>query len=72
MTVKHLSVRELARRWGIKIRTLERWRHTGFGPGFLRLGGRVVYREEDIEAYEQRHYYSSTSQPMEHTEENGE
>ena len=64
MAVKHLNVRELSRRWGIKIRTLERWRYTGFGPCFLRLGGRVMYREEDIEAFERSHCYISTSQSI--------
>lgn len=42
----------LARRWNISPRTLERWRYKRVGPRYLRLGGRVVYRLEDIEAYE--------------------
>ena len=63
MTVKHLSPRELAERWGVKPRTLERWRTMGHGPQFLRLGGRVAYRQADIEAYEASHYYSSVGQP---------
>ena len=33
-------------------RTLERWRFTGEGPQFVKLGGRVIYRLEDIEAYD--------------------
>jgi hypothetical protein len=38
-------------------RTLERWRWLGEGPAFLKLGrgGHVVYRLEDIEAYEIQH-----------------
>jgi hypothetical protein len=44
---------ELAVRWKISHRTLERWRWTGEGPRFVKLGGRVVYRLEDVEAYEQ-------------------
>ncbi|MCX7382580.1 MAG: helix-turn-helix domain-containing protein [Alphaproteobacteria bacterium] len=52
MTLKHLNQTELARRWRISPRTLERWRWVGQGPVFLKLGGRVVYRLEDIEAYE--------------------
>lgn len=44
---------ELAVRWGISHRTLERWRWTGEGPKFLKVGGRVVYRLSDIEEYEQ-------------------
>lgn len=63
MTIKHLSSRELATRWGLKPRTLERWRAVGLGPHFLRLGGRIAYRLEDVEAYEQSHYFSSTSEP---------
>ena len=44
---------QLAARWGISHRTLERWRWTGEGPKFVKLGGRVVYRLSDIEEYEQ-------------------
>ena len=47
-----LNQTELAARWSISARTLERWRWTGEGPAFLKIGGRVVYRLEDIEAYE--------------------
>lgn len=48
-----LNQKELARRWNISHRTLERWRWTGQGPTFLKLGGRVLYRLSDIEAFEQ-------------------
>ncbi len=54
MRRKHcLNQKELARRWGISHRTLERWRYAGEGPAFLKLGGRVLYRLSDIEAFEQ-------------------
>lgn len=54
MPQKHcLNQKELARRWGLSHRTLERWRYTGQGPAFLKLGGRVLYRLPDIEAFEQ-------------------
>ena len=48
-----LNQKELARRWGISHRTLERWRYTGQGPAFLKLGGRVLYRLPDVEVFEQ-------------------
>lgn len=48
----HLHQVDLARRWKLSPRTLERWRWTGEGPLFVKLGGRVVYRLEDIEAFE--------------------
>ena len=49
---RHLNAVELSRRWSLSPRTLERWRWMGTGPEFLKIGGRVVYRLEDIEAYE--------------------
>ena len=50
--VRHLNQEQLARRWAVSPRTLERWRSIGRGPAFLRLVGRVAYRLEDIEAFE--------------------
>jgi hypothetical protein len=43
---------DLARRWKISPRTLERWRWLGEGPQYLKLGGRVLYRVADIEEFE--------------------
>ncbi len=48
----HLSEKLLARRWGLSHRTLERWRHDAQGPAYLKVGGRIIYRIEDIEAFE--------------------
>jgi predicted site-specific integrase-resolvase len=63
MPIKHLRQAEVAQRWNVSPRTLERWRWTGQGPRFLKVGGRVVYRIEDIEAYEARQLRTSTVQP---------
>jgi hypothetical protein len=52
MDLRHLHQTHLARRWRISPRTLERWRWLGQGPRYLKIGGRVVYRLEDIEAFE--------------------
>lgn len=52
MTITHLNQIELARRWRISPRTLERWRWQRVGPRYLKVGGRVLYRLEDIEAFE--------------------
>lgn len=52
MEVTHLNQHELARRWKLSERTLERWRWLGVGPTYLKLGGRVVYRLADIETFE--------------------
>ena len=47
-----LSQIELAARWKISHRTLERWRWAQEGPRYLKIGGRVVYRASDVEAFE--------------------
>ena len=52
MSISHFSQAELAFRWRISPRTLERWRWSKTGPVFLKIGGRVIYRLEDIEAFE--------------------
>lgn len=52
---------ELSRRWGISPRTLERWRWLGEGVPFLKIGGHVVYRLSDVEAYEAAQFRRSTS-----------
>ncbi len=50
--IRHLNQHDLAARWGVSVRTLERWRWLNQGPAFLKIGGRVAYRQEDIKAYE--------------------
>ncbi|PIR38111.1 MAG: hypothetical protein COV35_07680 [Alphaproteobacteria bacterium CG11_big_fil_rev_8_21_14_0_20_39_49] len=62
MPIKHFHQSELAKRWCVSTRTLERWRWLGRGPKYLKIGGRVVYRLEDIEAYEAGQIRSSTSE----------
>lgn len=49
-----LTQSELAERWRISPRTLERWRWQKTGPAFTKLGGKVVYALSDVEAYERR------------------
>ena len=61
MSVKHLNQRQLADRWDVSEATLERWRTAGIGPVFLKLQGRVLYRVEDIEAFESDSLRQSTS-----------
>jgi hypothetical protein len=64
MHIRHLDQRQLARRWCLSPRTLERWRWTGEGPRYLKLGGRIVYREDDIEVYEADRLLASTGKPV--------
>jgi len=50
--IRHLNQVDLARRWNLSPRTLERWRWLRQGPRYLKIGGRIVYRLDDIEVYE--------------------
>ena len=52
MEEKHITQAELARRWRLSPRTLERWRWQGNGPAYLKIGGRIVYRKEDVAEFE--------------------
>ena len=48
--MRNLDENELAERWDKSPRTLEGWRRQGKGPRYLKIGGRVVYRLDEIEA----------------------
>ena len=63
--IHHLNQVELSRRWSISPRTLERWRWLGQGPRYLKIGGRVVYRLDDVEAYEAQQVRTSTANTVE-------
>ena len=63
MTAERLTQRDLANRWHVSEACLERWRSEGRGPIFLKLAGRVLYRLEDVETFEQESLRASTSQP---------
>lgn len=51
--IKLLTQHDVAFRWNMSARTLERWRWEGIGPAHLKIGRCVRYRLEDIEEYEQ-------------------
>jgi hypothetical protein len=63
-SLRRLCQKDLARRWGLSTRTLERWRMEGRGPAFMKLGGRVIYRAEDIEAFELERLHQSTAEAL--------
>lgn len=62
MSTRHLNQTELSARWNLSPRTLERWRWLGEGPRYLKLGGRVLYRVEDVEQFESTNAVGTTGQ----------
>jgi predicted DNA-binding transcriptional regulator AlpA len=57
-----LNEQELAQRWGMSHKTLQRWRNEGRGPKYLKLSKRVSYPIESILAFEHRSLHQSTSE----------
>jgi len=52
MPDRFLNQTELAARWNVSPRTLERWRWEGGGPPHLKIGSCVRYRLRDVEDFE--------------------
>ena len=49
---KRLTTAEVADRYRTSPSTVRWWRHIGYGPAGTRYGRRVLYREEDLDAWE--------------------
>ncbi len=60
---RFLRTPEAARFLGLSGRTLEKHRTYGTGPLYSKLGGRVVYRLEELQAWAARGAKASTSDP---------
>ena len=62
---RYLSELELANRWGISPKTLQRWRGCGKGPLFAKFSKKVGYPldgQGGVLAWEQSVLYRSTSE----------
>ena len=57
-----LNENELAQRWGISPKTLQRWRSEGRGPRYLKLSKRVSYPLEAILDFEYSALHESTAE----------
>lgn len=49
---KHLKPAELAARLRVSIKTLAHWRCKGEGPRYLKVGGRILYPQDEVAHYE--------------------
>jgi predicted DNA-binding transcriptional regulator AlpA len=63
MSPRYLRTPEAARLLGLSARTLEKHRCYGTGPLYRKLGGRVVYRLEDLQRWADEGTRASTSDP---------
>ena len=58
---RYLRTQEAARFLGLSPRTMEKHRTYGTGPRYSKLGGRVVYRVDDLQAWVAKGTKASTS-----------
>ena len=58
----HLDTREAAAWLGLSPKTLERYRVSGEGPDFIRIGTRVRYLLEDLEKWASARRWTSTTE----------
>lgn len=56
---------QLCKLWSITLDTLRKWRLTGYGPIYIKVGGAVRYRPEDVRAFEQQTMYRSSGEKIE-------
>ena len=64
---EYLDQRGVAARYNVSERTLERWRSTGDGPPFVRIGPRrIVYRLSDCEAWAASRTYPHRAAELAH------
>ncbi len=55
MTAEFLSEKEVAKRIGLSLASLQRRRMAGDGPEYARIGGRLLYRWDDVERWFEAH-----------------
>ena len=60
---RYLRTKEAAEFLSLSARTLEKHRTCGTGPAYKKLGGRVVYAVDDLQAWAERGAVTSTTDP---------
>lgn len=60
-TAPILTVPEVAEMLRTPPATLRYWRHVGDGPPSFKIGRRVMYRAEDVEAWLEQQYATTAS-----------
>lgn len=58
---KYLTTVEVAEKCRTATETARYWRHIGYGPPSFKIGRRVLYRVEDVEAWLDQEYREQTA-----------
>jgi predicted DNA-binding transcriptional regulator AlpA len=62
-SVRLIDEHEAAKRLGLAVATLRRWRWVGRDPRFVKIGGAVRYDPSDLDAFIEAGRRTSTSDP---------
>jgi len=60
----YLTQDELANRWRLSPRTLERWRCKKTGPNYIKIGGRILYAIGDVLEHERQRRAEIKTSPI--------
>lgn len=64
-----LNQKEVAAEWGVTEKALEKWRFTGEGPPYIKMGkgrcGRIRYRRSDVDKFVEGQYREHTTHDTE-------
>ena len=63
---RRFTEEELSKYWGVKRKTLQKWRTMGIGPSYVKLGARVVYPYEYVAAFERSRIFAGSGQRIEY------
>ncbi len=58
---KYLTTEEMAARYRTVPSVIRHWRQTGYGPSGVRVGKRVLYPREQVEAFDRQLCEQSTA-----------
>lgn len=56
---------ELAAYWGVRKRTLQKWRSLGIGPIYIKIGAKAVYPKDAVKEYEQARVFAGCGKRIE-------
>ena len=57
------DTRSQAERIGMKPKTLDNWRSTGDGPPYYKVGGKIIYDDDEVDVWLAKRRRTSTSDP---------
>lgn len=63
-TKQRFTEKELAKYWGVTKSTLQKWRTSGTGPIYIKIGGRVIYPKAYVLEYEKNRIFQGTAQRL--------